>query len=176
MVQLIITLIAIALTVLLAVASINYLPWWHKTAADTEETVRTSMKLLEQTFDVVVRASNGVVPVQTGEADGGLMTHFGAHLVFAPAAPAGYQWTYGRHGVDGSRYSGLGYFCLVPTNSNGADQGVYRGIERARSVFSRDQVIVANQCAANESAPTPTQFPAPVAVTMYVVFTPGVNR
>ena len=65
MFQLILVVIAIALTAAMVVASINYIPWWYKSAADTEQSMRSSMSRLEQTYDVVVRAAK-VTPTKAG--------------------------------------------------------------------------------------------------------------
>lgn len=176
MVQLIITIFAIALTAAIVVASVNYLPWWYRTANITEESLIKTMSVLEQTYDVAVRAADGVAPaVIETDADRGLMANFGDLLKFTPLAPSGYTWTYGVHGDDGSRYANLGYFCLKPVGE-GASEGVARGIMRTRNAYSPEQVVVASTCGANSSDPTPSEYPAPLHVTMYVVYTPGVSR
>lgn len=174
MFQLILVVIAIALTAAMVIASINYIPWWYKSAADTEQTMRSSLSRLEQTYDVVVRAANGQAPSTTSEADGGLMSQFGHALKFTPAAPAGYTWVYGLYPDDGSRYANLNFFCLTPTGG-GASEGVYRGLERARAVYSREQVVLSTQCGHTTDWAKPSSYPAKVHMTVFVQYTPGVT-
>lgn len=177
MMQLIITIVAIALTVLLTIATISYVPWWHKTAGDTEQLMRSSMSRLESVYDVAVRAANGMAPSVTLEADGGLSTNFLSFLTFTPAAPPGHTWVYGVHANDGSRYANLNYFCLQPTAGySGTTEGVYRGIERARSLYSQDQVFLSDRCDATADWSRPTTFPVPMHVTLFVAYTPGINK
>lgn len=175
MIQLVIVIITIALTAALALASINYLPWWHRTANDAEQATRTSMAQLEQAYDTTVRTANGVAPAPTGDPDGGLMSQFGAALRFTPVAPPGYTWTYGHYSGSDSRYTNLDYFCLTPTNT-GAGEGVYRGLERARTIYSRDQAILGAQCGDTVDMAQPTSYPAPVKLTMFVLYTPQVTQ
>jgi hypothetical protein len=178
MIQLVIVIITIALTAALALASINYLPWWHKSAGDAEQVVRSSLVQLEQAYDATVRAANGTAPAVTGDADGGLMAQFGAVLKFQPAAPAGFTWTYGQHANDGTRYAGLNYFCLRPVvqaADQGAGEGVYKGLQRARSIYSPDQVVISAACDATADSGLPTAYPTPVYVTMFVRYTSGVT-
>jgi len=173
MFNLVIVIITIALTAALALASINYLPWWTKSASDVDTVARTSMNQLERAYDVTVRAANGTAPAPTGDADGGLMSQFGPVLRFTPVAPAGFSWRYGRYSGTDPRYANLDYFCLTPTaTGKGASEGVYRGFQRARNLYSREQVILAASCGATADGAKPTMYPAPVSVTMFVLYTP----
>lgn len=176
MVQLIISLLAIMLTAATVLAGINYVPWWAKTATITEEQVLRSMSLLEQGYDLVVRSADGAAPAVSGSADGGLMASFGSVLKFQPAAPVGFDWVYGKNTVTGSRYEGLNYFCLKPKGTAGPGEGIGRGLMRAKAVYSADQVVVNSTCGASSSAVSEDGFPNAVALTLYVVYTPGVSR
>lgn len=176
MFQLILTIIGIALTAAMLAASINYVPWWHKYATDAEEVVRRSAPLLEQAYDVVVRQAEGVAPAVGTGADGGLMANFGSVLKLTPAAPHGFTWKYGLKSGGSAPWAGLNYFCLEYTEDPaGAPVGAWQGLRRAAAVFSPQQYIMSSQCGDTASQATPTQYPAKLALTFYVVYTPGVN-
>jgi len=173
MFNLVIVIITIALTSALALACINYLPWWFKTANDVDTVARASMSQLERAYDATVRAANGVAPVPTSEADRGVMSQFGATLRFTPVTPPGFTWTYGHYTGSNSKYANLDYFCLTPTGtSTGASEGTYRGLERARSIYSRDQVFMGANCGDTADIAKPSKYPAQVKLTMFVLYTP----
>lgn len=177
MIQLIITIVAIALTAALLAASVNYLPWWQKYASDTESVVRTSAPLLEQAYDVVVRQANGVAPSVGAGADGGLMSNFGSVLKLPPAAPQGFTWKYGVKSGGSAPWAGLNYFCLEYTDeAEGAPVGAWQGLRRAAAVFSPQQYVLGNSCGDTTSVGTPSEYPAPLALTLYVAYTPGITR
>jgi hypothetical protein len=172
MMQLILAIVAIALISALAVASINYMPVWTKAADDAEQVTRSSLNRLEQAYDVLTRANNGDVPVVQGGPDGGFSALFLPTLRLAPAAPTNFRWVYGQHAADGSPKAGMNYFCL---HSNGADEGAWRGIQRARAAFSSDQYFVSSACDSLENS-TPSSYPSPAAVTFFVSYVPGITR
>ena len=175
MFQFLIALFASALTGLLLAASINYIPWWFKIATDVETTTRSSLTRLEQAYDVATRAGNGVSPAVTAEPDGGFRSNFLPVLQLMPAAPAATAWQYGQHAQDGGPFAGLHYFCLAGTSA-GVDEGTWRGVNRARAGFSDEQVFVGASCGATASDALPSGFPAPLALTMFVAFTPGISK
>jgi hypothetical protein len=170
MFQLILAIVAIALSAAQMLAGLNYTPAWVKTASDTDLVARTSMQTLEQAFDIATSANSGTPPTVTAAADGGLATNFLSIIKFTPAAPQGYQWIYGQHANDGSRYANMYYFCLSPTAGAQATQGIYRGIQRSMSIFPADEVYVNTGCGATVDYATPTSFPASMALTMYVSY------
>jgi hypothetical protein len=175
MFSLILIIVSIALVSALVLATVQFVPWWVRSAADTERVLLASMPRLENAYDVAVRAADGVSPVPDAEApDGGLATHFLPHLRFTPAAPGGFSWVYGRHPVDASRYSGMSYFCLRPSTGVAMQEGVLRGAQRVRVLYSPDQVFLAPACGATANASAP-QAPATLALTMFVAYTPGVT-
>ena len=174
--QLVITVIAIVLTAMLAMATINYLPWWYKTASDTEIATRTSLVKLEQTYDVATRAAGGVPPTPTTDDDGGFAAHFLPIIKFTPALPTGYEWVYGKQPADGTKYAGLNYFCMRPVGSVKMDKGVYVGIKRAKVTFPADQVFLSENCdSSTTNAPEPAEFPAPLRVKLFVNYVPGIT-
>ena len=175
MTQLIITIIAIALTAALVLASISYVPAWYGFSNTAQKQVSAAMPLLEQTYDVLTRAAGGTPPAVQGGSDGGFRSLFLPTLKFAPAAPAGYTWVYGQHANDGSRYANLNYFCLSPLGST--SEGVGRGIYRAAGVFSADQMFINSGCGATSTLGQPGNWKGiSRAVTFYVAYTPGVTR
>lgn len=175
MTQLIITIVAIALTAALVLASINYVPAWYGYSTTAEKQVRAALPLLEQAYDVMTRAAGGTPPAVQAVADGGFRSNFVPTLKFAPAAPTGFTWVYGQHANDGTLYANLNYFCLVPTGQ--ISDGVGRGVYRAAGVFSTDQLFINTTCGATSSIGQPASFAgASRVVTFYVAYTPGVTR
>lgn len=170
MFQLMLTLIAIALTAAAAVASVNYLPWWHKAAGQSEQLMSRSLASLERGFDAVGRAMDGSPPDPTAEQDGGLMAYFGRTIGFRPAAVPGYAWTYGK--ANGGPYGGYHYFCMHPA-AEGAhlSEASWRGVLRARAQYSPQQILLGAACGAHsDTVGAPGQA---LSVTMYVVAHPA---
>ena len=177
MFQFILVVLAIALSAAQLLVGLNYTPAWIKTASDTNLMARTSMQTLEQAFDIATSANSGTSPTVTTAADGGLATNFLPIIKFTPAAPQGYQWVYGQHPNDGTYYANMYYFCMQPAtgNSQGATQGIYRGVQNAMSIFPTNQVFANTTCGATASYGTPASFPIQMALTMYVTYVPPVS-
>jgi hypothetical protein len=175
MTQLIITVFAILLSSIMALVSVNYLPFWTQSREDTSVATRLVLSKLESSYNLAVQAGNGAVPAPTSEADGGLMTNFGSYLKFPPVAPSGFTWVYGQHPTDSSSYSGLAYFCMEPASpSSSLNQGQYQGLVSASVVYSSSQVIYSSSgCGATASSAF-SSFPAKPYLTFYVTYTPGV--
>ena len=172
MFQLILVVLAIALSAAQLLVGLNYTPAWVQTASDTNLVARTSMQTLAQAFNVATAANSGTSPAVTATADGGLAQNFLPIIKFTPAAPQGYQWVYGQHANDGSRYANLYYFCMVPiAGGTGATKGIYRGILQSMAIYPTDQVYVNTGCGATASYSSPANFPTPMALTMYVTYT-----
>jgi hypothetical protein len=168
MVQLLITVFSIILTALLIMVGITYAPWWYRTADATEELTKSSLHVMEQAYDVAARLNNGVVPLVTAEADGGFVSNFQPILKILPAAVPQFQWKYGEA-------YGLNYFCMESVGPT-VNEGVVRGILRAKGVFSDSQVFVNTICGAQTN-----EFPDPretgrLALTMFVAFVPGISK
>ncbi len=173
MFQLILTIAAIALTSALLLASINYIPWWYKSASDTEEGVRKGLVLVEQAYDVATRTANGVPPSTEGGFSGAVLPV----LKLLPVAPAGFEWRYGRAQGAPAPWTNLDYFCLEYTADDGmAGEGVWRGVQRVRGLYSAQQLVIADQCGATVSSASPSSYPQKLAVTLYVVYTPGISK
>lgn len=177
MVQLIIVVLAIALLGLLLTATVNYIPWWYKTAADIEEVIRKSLSIVEQGYDVATRATDGTPPAVTTAADGGFAAGFTPVLKVLPAAPPGFTWVYGQRTTnDVPNLTGLNWFCLRHTATGGGNEGAWRGSLRAAAVFSNSQYFINSECGAASSLSAPTSYPAPLAITFYVAYVPGINK
>jgi hypothetical protein len=176
MVQLIITVFAIALTTATILAGINYIPWWHKSAVSVEAITHSSLNQVEQAYDIATRAANGTPPGVSADADGGFSSIFVPVLKFEPAKPARYSWSYGKHAVDGSAYSGLNYVCLTPTDASAGTEGVWKGFRNAKAVFSSSQFFINSTCGVTVNAATPSSYPSNAVVTFYVAYTPGITR
>lgn len=175
MFQLIIIVIAIALTSALVVVTIQYAPWWARSALETEKLVYQSMQQLEDAYDLAVRAADGASPAPIAtEADGGLATHFLPYLRFTPAAPGGFAWRYGRHPAGAGRYSNMSYFCLAPVGSALMHEGVLRGVRRVRMLYSIDQTFLARECGATANEYN-ISAPADLRLTLFVAYTPGIT-
>ena len=169
MTQLIITVITIALTALLVLASVNYVPWWHKTASDVEDTVRSSLHLVEQAYDVATRDNNGQAPaVDATAADGGFVGNFVPVLRFLPATVPQFHWKYG---ID----NGMNYVCMESDGSV-VNEGLIKGLFRAKSTFSEDQVFLNTTCGARNNVSSFSADGSAVALTMFVAYVPGISR
>lgn len=171
--QLVITICAIALSAALAVMSINYLPWWNGHAADIEKVIKNSLPILEAAYISATRATDGTPPDTTGSEDGGLRDNFGGLLKLIPAAPPHYRWVYGKHPIDGSRYSNMNYFCMKMVSNSGVLAGREEGIKRARSIFSSDQFYIGPTCGVSSNIEETEN--APIMVTYYVAYAPGIS-
>lgn len=173
MFHLIITVIAIALSGFLSLIAVNYLPSWSPAAAQVSTQVQTAFPLLEQAYGVLTRTADGEAPATLAHPDGGFVSQFMPLLKFAPAAPAGYRWSYGQHPSDGSHYAGLHFFCLEPIAPT-IPEGVSRGITRGVSIFSKSQVFLNTNCGATSSV-SDWSAKAPAA-TYFVTYVPGIAR
>lgn len=170
MLNLILTLISIALTAALAVASLVYLPIWPKQAETVHTLVKTGFPKLEQAFKARHVAVGTPAP-DTGQPDGGLGTYFGPYLDFVPKAPDGYYWVYGQRLVAPLDY----FFCLAPIGSGTAREGDWRGFLRGRQLFPADQYVIHGSglggcgTVVNSTSSTPI---AAAAITFFVRPTP----
>jgi hypothetical protein len=164
---------AIALTAATVVASLNYIPWWYKPAAAAELVLRKSLPLVGAAYKELARSNGGLPPTVTGAADGGFSAAFLPLLNLPPAAPRGYGWSYHRHPVDSSDWSGLNYLCL----SSAADGNIssWKGFRRVHSVYSTAQVVLGSACGATANVAEPEELPAPLALTFFVTYVPGVD-
>lgn len=171
MLQLVITVIAIALTAAMLLISISYLPWWHRPAQDIEATTRTSLTRVEQAFDLLAHANQGVPPAPTADADGGFEAHFQPVMKLLPAVPGGFSWSYGQKGSGQGLWTDMHYVCL---SSNTVNKAAWIGINRALAQFSTQQAIVSDTCGATSSVNEPPT--TTLAVTFYLVHTPGIDR
>lgn len=176
MFQLIIVVLAIALASTLLMVSVKYLPWWNRTATLIEESTRSSLVQLEQAYDIAARANNGTPPARTLSPDGGYEENFRPILRLMPKAPGNSVWVYGQHPADGGLYANMHYFCLKATGT-GADEPLWRGVNRAKGAFSDEQAFISNEdCDRLSSVSLPSVYPAPLFLTYFVAYVPGIDK
>lgn len=173
MVQLIISVMAIALTALTVLASISYIPWWYKKASDTDQVLRTSLVAVEKAYKAAARNNAGIPPAATGTGDGGFEAAFRPVLGLLPNAPRDFSWSYHVHPMDGTTWEGLNYVCL--TSSEDASEGAWMGFKRAGALFSSEQYVLSDSCGDTTNSALPSSYPAPLALTFYVTYVPGVD-
>lgn len=176
MTQLILTIVSIALTAAFLLASVNYIPWWTKTASDTEYVIKESLPKMERAYNVATVLGGGTAPAPTNEPDGGFKSLFEPIVKLLPAAPAGFEWRYGQYSGSEQPWAGLNYFCLLYTANGGlADEGAWKGAIRANAVFSPQQYIIGNSCGGTTAQGMPNAYPQPLAITFFVAYVPGVT-
>ena len=175
MVSLILVVLSILLLAAVLAITINYLPTWTSTAADTSAMLQNSFKDLRGAYATVWANDNANAyktgtytdPPATGTGDGGLSADFSSAM-FAPGAPPGYTWAYGY-----SSASGLDYFCMYPTGA-GASLAVYNGMLDAIRKFGANAgelVLTAGgaaACGSTVDSGAPASFPADYALTLSV--------
>lgn len=160
---------AIALTAVLAVVTLNYLPIWRAAADDTYYLTRTGLTTLETAYKLHARANQG----STASA----WTELTPYIGFTPKAPSGYAWKFSKNTQGAGHYD---YFCLYPTTANVTNEGIYRGLAKVKQVFPDAQYVLhaddgtgASCGAADGSFAEPTVFPATVSATFFVQYIPG---
>lgn len=172
MVQLIIVILSIALTSLMTVAMVDYLPAGPEASPAQVRTLTNAGINLEEAYYYATKANGGVAPAPTTAVDGGLMANFGALLTFAPAPLPGFTWSYGQHPNDGSAYANMDYFCMQPlTNANG-NRYALLSAKQAGAAFSSSQYLLAGSCGAVANAASAT--PAQLFLTLYVAYNPNI--
>lgn len=173
MVQLLISVMAIALTALTILASISYIPWWYKKAADTDQVLRISLRSLDSAYKTAARNNGGIPPATTGASDGGFDAAFRPVLGLIPKAPSTFSWSYHQRPEDGTVWAGLHYVCLTATEDG--TEGEWRGFKRAAAVFSSEQYVVSASCGDTTSSALPGSYPSELALTFYLTYVPGVD-
>lgn len=179
MLNLILVALSISLTAATLFASLNYLPSWNSSANDTYLVVKAGFTTLETAYFAKVKADGGASPAPTAEADGGLAALFSSYYGFLPKAPRGYSWKYGNNGSND-------YFCLYSTSGTPvAHEGIWRGMNRVRSVLSDEQYFIVPGDVTVCGAPTPATpqsestkappatYPALLASVYLVKYVPG---
>lgn len=169
MINLVITLMAIALTGSMVLLTVSYLPAWTGSSEEREALVQSGFDRLEQAHYLRSK-STGVEPSPTTEADGGLSSLFQAYYSFLPKPLQGFGWKYGRNATNG-----LNYFCMY---ANGpVDQGAWSALRSATRYYSDERYFVhaggEADCGATAHAATPSTFPAQFSATFYVRYVAG---
>lgn len=148
--QLIITVMAIALSSILVMVGVNYIPWGFKERDQMTEVIQTSLPKLENAYDIVTAANSGTPPASQATADGGFANNFLPTLKFTPATLPGYSLRYGTYAGTNTRYTGLNYFCM--TTSRITTEIAYKALLKAKNQFSPDQYFVSTSCGDTSNA------------------------
>lgn len=173
MIQLVLTILAIVLFSAMLAATMNYAPWWYKTANEANEQFTVAFKTMESAYDLAVRANEGIAPQVTSDPDGGFTALYQPLIKFTPSLPRGFSIKYGINASEGSTWSGLNWFCVSADSTN---EGVWRGLMRTKGIYSPDQLFVNTACGATSNMDLSSTTPqGPVAVTLYVAYIPGLN-
>lgn len=162
MTQLIITLIAIALSSVMMIT--GYVMETTKKPgkiASEAYTYINSAKVLENAFRVRYDLGNGQKDPATQTADGGVEEYTKNLIDFIPEAPPGYSWSYGVQGNSSGIYSNLPYLCLKRNQPSPPRDSMKHVAEYMKLNAGKDQVQYGSQCGVTSSnAP-------PVAITYY---------
>lgn len=172
MFNLILTVIAIGLLAVVAVASVNYIPWWQKPSLEAAARVQAGLVSLDRAFQAASQAGTLTGTFASPqEALQSLLVQ--PYLRFTPPGLPGYSWGLYKKDVTGpgDPYSGLFYLCLAPSSaSTPPSEPTLTGLTRAAAIASPQQAVVASSCGATASgvgagAPTLTYYlvAAPVA-------------
>lgn len=134
MINLIVSVLAIALTAICAMASINYMPWWQNSANSVESRMEGVFSDALSRFKEA-SAFYGEEPTPSADADGGLNSLIISPFskIGLPVPKAGFTWSYGVNSNVNSPYYGVKFFCLTPPPS-GLNYGEYVGMHRAFNV------------------------------------------
>lgn len=170
MLQIVMVIMAIALSAGVLAVSINYMPFWRIASEDAYQLGRNGFTALEQAYKAYARDNAGAVPPATLEVDGGIIA-FKPYYSFLPKAPSGFAWKYGY-----SATQNLNYFCLYPTGAGGTE-GVFRGLKRLHGVFSDEQYFIAAggsaECGTIGIDPAFTTWPRAFVATYFVRYVPN---
>lgn len=172
MVNLIITVMAIALQAVSLYCLMTYAPSWAKTAPDQTRVMAAALSSFESAFYRYGVANNGAMPAPTAAADGGLSQFQapGRYLAFLPKAPAGFMWKYG--------WQGSHYVCLQAIDtSRPMDASLYYGVKRLRRLLPDGQLIVSDgsrSCGSNADVTSGTvNLPRTLSITFFMRYSPS---
>lgn len=179
MLQLILTVMAIALAALVVTSTISYMPNWLFDYNKAKEPLAKGFCRLERTGLDEIAVQVGQLPMATlnqGDqwngtpypyADGGLSAYLGARYRFLPLSPEGSTWRYGRTTLAGTP---TGFICLDAT-TRGLSEGAYRALLNLKGLVPPGQLIISGACGGTADAAAATAFPAGLTATLFL--TPG---
>lgn len=177
MLQLILTVMAISLTGAILAATLSYAPGWTYDYHQAKEVVAKGFCRLERTtLDEIAARGFPMAAVAQGEifngtpypyTDGGLAGYLSARYRFIPKSPENAAWRYGRAVLNGDPTS---FICLDATVT-GLSEGTFRATALMRKTLPAGQMTISTSCGDTLDMATPSAFPVPTAVTLFV--TPG---
>lgn len=167
MFQLILTVLAIALTGSLIAISINVAPTWLPAFHRAEPVLLKGFCRLEQAADAEILKRKRVPKAQEDRSDGGLAPLFGARYTYLPAALPGSEWRFGTRKI-GKRMRG--YICL-DASQTGLNEGSYRALHSLAKQLPPGQFVWGGQCGQGKSVRDVEAYPVMGAATLYL--TPG---
>jgi len=161
MVQLIVTVISIALTALVVTVTVQYVPSGWTTTDETAKALRAGIKHLEAA--VLAERKASAAPVNTYAAPQSLTGATFRPYVIVPKAPGGpgSGWSYGTTAAFGN----AAFVCLTST---AVTKPMYRGFKRVKlSSYSDEQMTISTGgCGDTSDSPEPA-FPA---ANVYVTY------
>lgn len=161
--HLIITVLSIALSALLVVATVQYLPGSRVLTDESAQALRTGLLHIEQ--GVLAERRAAAAAVNTYAAPEALTGATFRPYVIVPKAPggAGSGWTYGTTASFGQ----AAYLCL---NSKSVTEPVYRGFKRVKlASYSDEQMTISTVgCGATADSAEPAFPAADVYVTYFI--------
>lgn len=167
MINLLISVIAIALQAAALFCLMHYTPNWAKTAPDHTRVLAGSLSSFETAFYRFGAANHGLLPEPTATPDGGLSQFQtpGRYLAFMPKAPVGFMWTYGR--------SASHYVCLQAIDpAQPLDASVFFGVKRLSRMLPAGQLVVSEgsrSCGSTlDVTAGPVELPQRLSITFFM--------
>jgi hypothetical protein len=167
MLNLILTVMAIALQAASLYCLMQYAPSWAKAAPEQSRVIAGSLSSFERAFYRYGVAHNGVMPEPTASIDGGLSQFQtpGRYLSFLPKAPVGFMWKYGQLGRH--------YVCLQSVDpGQPMDAALFHGVKRLRRFLPDGQLVISDGSRTCGSMSDVTSaagaLPRPLSVTFFM--------
>jgi hypothetical protein len=176
MINLMITVMAIALQATALYCMLQYTPSWAKAAPDYARLMAASLSDFEGAFYRYGSANGGLMPQPTAAIDGGLSQFQspGRYLPFLPKAPAGFYWKYGRLASPSTAY----YVCLQSVSTTQPmDAALFYGIRRLTRLLPTGQLVISDgsqSCGStSDISAAPGNLPKPLSVTFFMRYSEG---
>ncbi len=174
MVQILLSFVLLSVLGMALLVSTFTAPHWFDPARMSATALGESLVRIEAAYDETLRAGNGVPLTASATSDGGFEQTLGPALGLRPFALPGYRWTFGERPADNTPLSGLRYVCLEPVAQGSAStESDYRVLAMLAATQSSNQTLLASSCGATAGSVFGT-FPTRIALTHYLMYTPGV--
>jgi hypothetical protein len=169
MMQLILVVLAIALTASYLLISINYINPANLGTSSATNYGKLTIAGFEAMQNGYKKATTplstafGMTP-STPLTDRAAPTVIGGLLLpVLPAAPPGYGWSYG-----GNSATYNNWVCLSPLGGNPTTQAIYSGLIKAGTRFSTSYSVTSGACGSTASSAPPVGFPAAYSATLWL--------